>query len=100
MAIGNSMAIVFTLKPATSSGAKFAIVRSVLRVRQHSGNARPKSAGAEIERIERRPEVDVKRIIDGSGEYPDAATELIDPLPGEIFVVGHGPRADVGRNGK
>ena len=73
--IGTSMAIVLTLKPATSSAAKL-----VLSSASWAGARTPPPRPAEVQGVEGRAKVDVEGVVGRAGEHLDALAQVVDPL--------------------
>ena len=91
--------MVLTLNPATEFGARFRWSSLSCAVRQNAA-AR---AGAEVEAIEGRAQINEERICDRAGEDPDVgsaviALQVIDALRGQGVVVRHGAGAHVAGN--
>src|ERR1019366_3074286 len=56
-------------------------------------------SGAEVQRVERGPQIDEERIRHRTGENTDTVRQGEDPLLTKLSIVGHGPRSHVGRYG-
>ena len=99
--IGTWSAIVLTLKPETSSATKRSAAASCA---SESTAGIPVELGAwddaEVQRIERRTEIDVERIVGRAGEHPHPVVQVVDALAHQVRVVRHGPRPDVARHGE
>src|SRR5262245_27226731 len=70
----------------------------VLILRQPAWNSCPKCARTEIERVKSSAKIDIKRIVNGPGENFDAVAEIVNALLGQVVIIRHGARTDVGRD--
>src|SRR5206468_9449556 len=61
---------------------------------QNSSHTHPK-----VERIESRAQIDIERIVDGSCEYANSISKVVDTLIEEVIVIRHRKWPDVRGNG-